>query len=214
VDEPSGSTKLSGTILDSRGLALERAARKGEAQEGPNNPALARCIPSPTKGALRIWRSIRRRHVAARSRGTRPNPPLQAGEGARRECRSHSWLVRIRDSRRLAPKRAARRGLAHGWAKQSPCSQYAPYPQGAFCVSGGPLVVVTSPRDQERPHPSPPLQAGERAGCGRHGHPAEPCDPMKTPVGTFRMRNGRVQPTASPRSSTLPRSLTRKTDPC
>ena len=37
-ENPLGSTNSSGTNSDSRGLALKRAARKGEAQEGPNNP--------------------------------------------------------------------------------------------------------------------------------------------------------------------------------
>jgi hypothetical protein len=45
----------------------------------------------------------------------------------------------ILDSRRLAPKRAARRGQAHGWAEQSPAN-YMPLRRSstrAFCVSGG-----------------------------------------------------------------------------
>jgi hypothetical protein len=39
VDKATGSTILSETKLDSRRLALKHAARKGEAQEGPNNPS-------------------------------------------------------------------------------------------------------------------------------------------------------------------------------
>ena len=49
-ENPYGSTNLSGTNLDSRRLALERLARKGEALDGPNNPVLS----ARRKGALAL----------------------------------------------------------------------------------------------------------------------------------------------------------------
>src|SRR6185437_3755789 len=58
VDEPYGSTKLSGTILDSRRLAPERVSAQGFGPwMGQTIPRGPHAIDAPHRSsALRIWR--------------------------------------------------------------------------------------------------------------------------------------------------------------
>jgi|GEM_PF-5959043 len=95
-ENPYGSANLSGTNLDSRRLAPERAARRGEAHG---------------------W--------AEQSRSLSKTPAWAFFYGRRRERSDENPYGSTNlsgtnlDSRRLAPERAARRGEAHGWAEQS-----------------------------------------------------------------------------------------------
>jgi len=79
------------------------------------------------------------------------------------------------DSRRLAPKRAARRGLAHGWAKQSLAHNHAIRRsiEGAFCVSGGERCVSEPFSDSAHPAPHP---SGQRLCRCSLRHPASASD--------------------------------------
>jgi hypothetical protein len=99
VDEPTGSTNLSGTNSDSRRLALERAARRGLAhgwaKQSPRR--LHDVVSSIEAGVLRIWR----REVVDEPTG------------------STNLSGTNSDSRRLALEREARKGEAQGWAEQS-----------------------------------------------------------------------------------------------
>ncbi len=100
VDEPSGSTDSPGANRDSRRLAPQRAARRGSAHGWAEQSPRAIMQPdAPSKGRFAY---LAEREVVDEPSGSTDSP------GANR------------DSRRLAPQRAARRGSAHGWAEQSP----------------------------------------------------------------------------------------------
>src|SRR6185312_13105602 len=150
VDEASGSTNSSGTNLDSRRLALERAARKGELH-GWSSQSLASSRPNadrsaPSRGVLRIWqrdevwtKPLVTRHILCLALRASSYAAVRSGILPPRATNSSGTNL---DSRRLALERAARKGELHGWSSQSlapgltNADRSAP-PRRAFCVSGG-----------------------------------------------------------------------------
>ena len=119
--EDAGSTRPPGADADGRRPAPERAARRGEAQDEPNNPSLLRTSKRPARGVFRMWRRERvekrrlrgrRRFDASAGSGRgRPqvrlscrvgrsraaaSPTIPPLGGAIRFCASCWWVSRLR----------------------------------------------------------------------------------------------------------------------